>query len=296
MRTLLRETTRALRRDRTLVTLMICGLAFGVGFWQLGDVLLRQQKRAAIEGTTSLFAVELGRDAGWKRTDVDLDEGSRALVDTLLPWRDAHALFVHPALQRAALTAAGELAIAREDGILEEYAVRFGSSTMFEMFAMTFRSGRPFRDGAAEVVLTDELDRRWFEGQDSVGRMVRIGGRRMRVAGVLARERWPTQLDYRLPKPELLFLSYEAYRELKPWPDPLLATADPGAIFSRPDTAEDATTRLWVELLPGSRVAYEDFLHSYASSQAKRTPRVVSAQEPEREPPWEMTLLLISSL
>src|ERR1700724_1047026 len=26
------------------------------------------------------------------------------------------------------------------------------------------------------------------------------------------------------------------------------------------------------------------------------TPRVTSAQEPEREPPWEMTLLLISSL
>jgi putative ABC transport system permease protein len=278
MPTILRETLRALRRDRPIVVLMICGLAVGVGFWQLGALLLRQQEPAAIEGTASLFAVELIRDAAWERADVGLDEHSRPLVETLLPRRDAEALFVHPALRRAVLTSAGVLAMGPEDGALEELAVRFGSSALFEMFGLAFRSGRPFRDGAAEVVLTDELERRWFGGPGSVGRMVRLRGQRMRVCGVLEPERTPRQLDYRLPKREMLFLSYEAYRELAPWPDPVFPSVDPGAAVVRPETAEHPTTRLWVEPLPGSRAAYEEFLLRYVSSQQNRMPRFLSAR------------------
>jgi len=278
MPTILRETLRALRRDRLIVVLMICGLAFGVAFWQLGELLLRQQQRSAMEGTTSLFAVELSRDTAWKRTDVDLDERTVALLHTLLAGRDADALSVHPALRRWALTAAGPLAIGPENGPAEEQAVRFGSSAIFDMFGLAFRSGRPFRDGAAEVVLTDELDRRWFAGQDSVGRVLRIGGRRLRVSGVLAKERTSRLLDFRLPNPEQVFLPYEAYRELRPWPDPVLPSADPSAVFTRPATAEDATTRLWVEPLPSARAAYEEFLQRYVASQENRTPRILSAR------------------
>ncbi|MFL5406584.1 MAG: ABC transporter permease [Myxococcales bacterium] len=278
MPTILRETLRALRRDRLIVVLMICGLAFGVGFWQLGALLLRQQQESAVEETTSLFAVELRRDTAWKRTDVDLDERTRALVFTLLTERDADALSRNPALRRWALMAAGPLAIGPENGGVEEHGVRFGSSALFDMFGLRFRSGRAFRDGAAEVVLTDELDRRWFAGQDSIGRVVRIGGRRLRVSGVLAKERTARQLDFRFSKPEQVFLPYESYRELRPWPDPVLPTADPGAVFTRPATAEDPTTRLWVEPLPSARAGYEEFLQRYVASQKDRTPRILSAR------------------
>ncbi|MFL5398814.1 MAG: ABC transporter permease, partial [Myxococcales bacterium] len=278
MPTILRETLRALRRDRLIVVLMICGLAFGVGFWQLGALLLRQQQESAIEKTTSLFAVQLSRNTAWKRTDVDLDERASALVFTLLTERDADALSGNPALRRWALMAAGPLAIGPENGGVEEHGVRFGSSALFDMFGLRFRSGRPFRDGAAEVVLTDELDRRWFAGQDSVGHVVRIGGRRLRVSGVLAKERTARQLDFRFSKPEQVFLPYESYRELRPWPDPVLPTADPGAVFTRPATAEDPTTRLWVEALPSARAGYEEFLQRYVASQKDRTPRILSAR------------------
>jgi putative ABC transport system permease protein len=274
MRSLWRETKRALRRDTLLVALMVTGLAVGVGFWQLGALLLRQQQRSSLE-TKSLFTVELLRDTGWERTDAGLDERTRVLVHTLLASRDADALRAHPALGRTAVTATGMLAVAPEEGALEEDPVRFGSSSMFEMFGLKLRSGRAFRDGAAEVVLSDDLEDRWFPGGDGVGRLVRIGGRRFRVAGVLAKERWPHQFDLRLPRRELLFASYEAYRELRPWPDPVIATPDRSAFFTRPDSAEDPTTRLWVEIDPDARPAYEEFLRQYVSSQQGRMPRIL---------------------
>src|SRR4051812_50003112 len=127
--------------------------------------------------------------------------------------------------------AAGLLAIGPENGPVDEHGVRFGSSALFDMFGLRFRSGRAFRDGAAEVVLTDELDRRWFAGQDSIGRVVRIGGRRLRVSGVLAKERTPPQLDFRLFQPGQIFLPYESYRGPPPRPAPGLPTPPPGRGF-----------------------------------------------------------------
>src|SRR4051812_50213693 len=97
--------------------------------------------------------------------------------------------------------AAGLLAIGPENGPLEELGVRFGSSALFDMFGLRFRSGRAFRDGAAEVVLTDELDRRWFAGQDSIGRVVRIGGRPPRGAGGLPQGRTPRRRAFRPSQP-----------------------------------------------------------------------------------------------
>jgi len=289
MRSLWRETRRGLRRDRLLVALMITGLALGVGFWQLGALLMRQQQRAALE-TSSLFTVELLRDTGWERTDAGLDEQTRVLIHTLLAHRDADRLSIHPALRGKALIATGMLAVGPGEGPLEEDPVRFGSSSMFGTFALELRSGRVFRDGAEEVVLSEEIDRRWFPAGDGVGRAIRIGSRQYQVVGVLAKERWPRQFDLRLPRQELLFLPYEAYRELKPWPDPVLVTADRSAYFGHPESAEDPVDRLWIEMEPGARPAYEEFLRGYVAAQRDRMPRILEA----RLVPWAAWYALAS--
>jgi len=282
MRELLRETARGLRRDRALAIIMIAGLAVGVTDWQLTDLLWREQQHSAIEEAPSLFAVELDRDRRFDFLGDGEGEKTNMLLRTYLALRDADALAVHPALIGTAMTASGSLAVSREGGAPEELPARFASSSMFAMFAIQFRSGSAFHDGADEAVVSDELDRRWFPDTGSIGKTFRIGGRRMRITGVLRPDHWPRQFDARLPRIEGLFLSMEAFRRFRPWPDPILSTTDPAAFFAHPGSAEDPVVRLFVEVPPEGRGAYEAFLQRYLASQQQRSPRMTSA----RLVPW----------
>ena len=282
MRALWREAARGLRRDRLLAVIIVAGLTVGVANWQLTEVLYRQQRHPLVRDADSLYVVALRRDAPY---NIQRHEGVNvigALIETGLPPRDVDALARHPALERAVVSASGSLAVVPEGGAAEEVPVRFASSGLFEMFRMAFRSGGAYRDGGAEAVLTDELDREWFGGADSVGRTIRIGARSFRVAGVLERERWPRQFDARQPKADALFLPIEAAVALQPWPDPVLPIADPGAFFRDRASSEDIWARLFVTVPRERRDEYEAFVRTYAAAQAGRTPRVLSG----RLVPW----------
>ena len=275
-----RDTLRGLRRDPLLALIMASALAIGVANWQLTDVLWREQQHPAVRDAETLFVVGLQRDGRY-----DLERGEEVigiLLDTGLTPRDAAALSAHPAPARTVVSVAGSLAAAPDGTPADEVAVRFASSGLFDMFALRFRYGSTYRDGADEAVLSDDLNREWFGGADSVGRTIRIGSRPIRIAGVLDRELWPRQFDARQPKADGLFLPIELDRTLRPWPDPVLPIADPGIFFTDPASSEDIWARLFVNVEPGHRAEYEAFVRGYAEAQQGRSPRVIAG----RLVPW----------
>lgn len=275
----LRQALRALRRDRTVTWVMVASLGCAVGVWQLAESCYRQPQATAFEGAPDLYLVELDREVAAGVTP-GFEDLIALLFATLLPARDAAPLGA--AAPRSLLTTLGRVA-ASAGGAPEELSVRFASGRLFDTFALPFRFGGPFRgDGGDFAVLDHRLNRRWFNGRNSVGAEVRVGRRAFRVVGVLDQERAIREFDAFLPAPEGLFLPIGAARELQAAPDPSQPTADPALFYSDPASAEEGYLRLWVELPGDSKRAYERFLERYAREQGGRRPRITGA----RLVPW----------
>ena len=283
MQAAFRVAWRGLRRDRGLAWIMIAGLAVGVANWQLSELLWRQQHQSGVRDTGALYAVELRHAARFSEFGGErVDEITRMLLNTALTLPDAESVAADPAVVRSVVSGLGQLAAASGDGPAEDVPVRFASSTLFEVFGLEFRSGHAYADGADEVVVSDQLNQRWFAGIDSVGRTVRIGNRRLRIAGVLAPERWPRRYDTRMPRYEEIFLPLAMHKRLRPWPDPILASADPSAFFAHPESAPDVWVRAFVEIPAARKGAYEGFLERFAASRRERGEGVLTA----RLVPW----------
>jgi putative ABC transport system permease protein len=274
---LLRELARVARRNRGLTIIMVAGLSAGITLWELSSITWRQQRRDAIGEAPSLFALALRRDSAGAES-FPQDPRLRVMFDTFLAPRDAAAMARPDYATRIVTTSPGMLAATPGDRPAEELPVRFASAGVFEMFALRFRFGGPYRDGDQEIVLDHPTNQRWFAGADSVGRTVRIGARSFRVAGVLAPERWMRPYDAFVPRVEGIFLPMEMLRALRAWPDAMMATAAPSAMFTDWEHAEDTFLRVWVEVPPASRDAYDRELMAYVRGSPARKPRLVSAR------------------
>jgi putative ABC transport system permease protein len=104
--------------------------------------------------------------------------------------------------------------------------VRFCDADLFDIFLTDFRHGRPWRrqdeaERAPVAVISDLLNRRLFDGENSVGRTIRAAGREFRIIGVMGQR--PGQvhlLDVGVPPENLgyVMLPFAFADELRPVP------------------------------------------------------------------------------
>jgi putative ABC transport system permease protein len=140
----------------------------------------------------------------------------------------------------------------------------------FAMFDVPFRYGSAWNRSAGSeaepvVVLGEELNNRWFGGEDSVGRLVTIDGRDFRVVGVLSR--W---------RPAIRFYDLTVSEALMRLPEQLFIPIDL-AIETFPPLwsmgwkeGESIFINMWVELKgPAEVAAYRSFLDAYALDQRR---------------------------
>lgn len=157
---------------------------------------------------------------------------------------------------------------------------RLCHADFFAMFGLPFRYGSPWDRTADEraepvVVIDDELNERFFGGEDSVGRSVRIEDREFRVIGVLAPFR-PSIRYYDFngmptAPPERFFISMSHLRPLETFvwgPVSRWGFVQPG--FEGTLAAEFNFLQMWVELPgPAEVAAYRSFLDAYALEQRR---------------------------
>jgi len=197
-------------------------------------------------------------------------------------------------------------------------AGRLCYADFFTMFGLPFRYGSawtPEADEKAEqvVVIDSELNQRFFGGENSVGRMVRVEGRDFRVVGVLAPFR-PSLRYYDLSasaptsRPEKLFIpmSHILPMEIGTAAAALGWGGVKGQGFTSYLHAEYNFLQMWVELdNPADVDAYKNFLDAYAMEQRKlgrfqrpldnRVTPLLDYMRERKCPPPEITAMMLTA-
>jgi putative ABC transport system permease protein len=224
----------------------------------------------------SLYHVQLDH---WRRRN-EWDRDSRFIPDgdppDQLTYRDAMALGKAPVGGRRMAFYEFASTISPDAGTSERPIV--GAATHADFFAMVgarFSLGGPWTEpdevAGRVAVLSQQLNDELFNGRDSVGRLISIGGVQYRVVGVLAR--W---------RPSIKFYSASIYSPMNQLYIPQQQAVVQGlSPFSRvvcslrvantlPDLADSecAWIQFWIEL-PGaeSRRQFELYLLDYIASQ-----------------------------
>lgn len=159
--------------------------------------------------------------------------------------------------------------------------LRMTTADFFPMFDVPFRYGSGWDRAAdakpeAVAVIGDDLNKRLFGGQNSVGRTLRVGDRDFRVVGVLAP--WRPKVRYydlsggAYTEPEEVFLPFALFRPMGLEATGTRSTwrAEPGPYMENLDTSEMMWLQMWVELdSPEQERAYLSFLDDYAREQKR---------------------------
>lgn len=198
-----------------------------------------------------------------------------------LTYRDALAAVVGSDIpvRRVAMFRAN-LYIHPEGEALRPFSARTRVTThdFFEMFAVPFQFGSGWsaaadEKGDTQVVLSDEINRKVFGGDNSVGRALKIDQRVFTVAGVLAPWR-PAMKFYDVNNgseqaPEEIFVPFALARPLGIVNGGNTSSWGEGweTVDSKYDS-EAVWLQAWVELESAShKEAYQAFLDHYADSQ-----------------------------
>jgi putative ABC transport system permease protein len=151
----------------------------------------------------------------------------------------------------------------------------------FAMFNVPFRHGSAWDRGAdtrAEpvVVIDEDLNNRWFGGEDSVGQLVSIEGQDFRVVGVLAHWHPAIQFYDLTGHPtnpaESMFIPMSHVRPLEIWSVGFVQSWKPGtgASIESALAGERTFIQMWVELPgPAEVAAYKGFLDAFAMEQRR---------------------------
>jgi putative ABC transport system permease protein len=179
----------SLRRNPGLSALMVLAIALGIAVCTVTFTIYHAMATNPIpDKSGQLFAVTLDT---WS-AERPYDEGKPDSPPQLLTYRDA--MFLHDA-QAAPRTVvmykSGALLVPEARGVKPYNAtLRVTSNEFFRMFDAPFLYGQGW-DAAADqgpqpvVVLSHETNEKVFGGENSVGRMLRLGKVEYRVVGVL---------------------------------------------------------------------------------------------------------------
>lgn len=319
----LRLAALSIRRHPVLSTLIVLGIALGVGVSMTFLTAYHVLARDPVPGKSDVLY--LVRVNSW---GIVGNHPFRDAPPPQMTYRDARALIQNEIPVRRAALFASRVTVFPQNAQPTERPfrenVRLTSGDFFAMFNVPFAYGGPWDRAAdakpeAVVVIGSALNDRLFGGRDSVGKTVRLENRDFRIVGVL--DRWRPRVrgydptDDPMAPPEALYLPFE-------WVGPLEArpmgssyswrTPEPGEAelpFSdRLLLDEGLWVKVWVELPDAARVAeFRGFLDSYVAEQKKLgrfplppqnavTPLLDLMEEYEVVPPQTKALAAISLL
>lgn len=277
----LRLAWASLRRTPVLSGLMVLALGFGIGaFMTTFTVYYLMSGNPIPHKSGVLYAVQLDN---WDPNDPPTE--SARDVQPQLTWRDGNYL-MHadtPAVRQAQMYGSGVVVVPEdeEDPPFEEN-VRATWGTFFTMFDVPFLHGQPWSRGedderAAVVVIGRELNDRLFNGENSVGKALRLDDNFYTIVGII--DDWQ-------PVPRFYHSDYSrAYAdtaqifmpmttavglEMPPWGNTNCWKAPPEDLPPMEGflQSECVWTQFWAELETRQKVdEYKSFLDNYVRDQ-----------------------------
>ncbi|HKI01412.1 MAG TPA: ABC transporter permease [Thermoanaerobaculia bacterium] len=278
----LRLAWKSVRRHPVLSTLIVLGIALGVGVSTTFITAYHVLASDPVPGKSGVL--HYVRMNSWGLPDSPFRDGP----PPQLAYRDVREILKSGVPARSTASFPSRMTVfppnAKEQPFRE--SVRLITSDFFPMFNVPFRYGGPWDRSAdakpeAVAVISSALNDRLFGGRNGVGRTFRLDDRDFRVVGVL--DRWrPRVRAYDmvvdpLGEPEAVFVPLEWAGPMEVSPTGSQSTwrsPEPGEedlpFIDRLVLGEVLFIQLWVELPDQARVAaFESYLDSYVAEQKK---------------------------
>lgn len=270
----------SLRRTPVLSALMVLALALGIGaFMTTFTVYYLMSGDPIPHKSNVLYAVQLDN---WDPNDPPTESASD--VQPQLTYQDGDYL-MHadtPALRQVHMYGSGAVVVPEGEDPPFEENIRATWGTFFSMFDVPFLYGQGWSrseddDRASVVVIGRELNEKLFDGENSVGRSIRLDDDHYQVIGVM--DDWQPvprfyHSDYSRAYEDTaqIFLPMNRAVELQmgPWGNTNCWKAmdedlPPYEGFMK---SECVWTQFWAELeTPQKAAAYKDFLDNYVRDQ-----------------------------
>jgi putative ABC transport system permease protein len=266
---------RSLKRNKVLTALMVLAIAVGIGASMTTLTVLHVLSGDPLPDRSSKLYYP----------QIDPQDARGMMPGTLPPEQvtliDGVNLLRAKRADRQALMTGGAVPIQPDSSALDPFYVeaRYTTADFFAMFEAPFLYGRGWSGAddeahARDVVITRKLDDKLFNGADSVGRPLRIGGTTFRIAGVL--DDWRPNphfydlntgsYDYYeqvfLPLQTALELHYDHNGSNDCWGN---GAGGAGGVYP---SATCVWLQFWVELdNPVKATAYKQFLVHYSDEQ-----------------------------
>jgi len=266
--------TRSLKRSKALTALMVLAIALGIGASMTTLTVLHVLSGNPIPNkSTRLYRVQIDpRDRFGYRRGVE--------PPNQVTWIDGMNLVNAKRADQQALMTGGLVAVRPARSMLEMFfePARYTSAGFFPMFDVPFRYCHAWivADDAASArvaVISNAMNNKLFDGADSVGRTLNLGGHDFRVVGVLG--------DWH-PNPQFYDLNRQSYNGAEGIYVPLSTSQDVG--FGHADgvdcwgngggssrmshTASCVWLQMWVQLdTPAKAAAYRRMLVRYSQQQ-----------------------------
>ncbi|MCW8108475.1 ABC transporter permease [Alteromonas ponticola] len=266
---------KSIRRNMGLSSLMVLAIALGIGACMTTVTVNYMMSSNPIpHKSDQLFYVQLDN---WGPHFPFNDENE---PPNQVTWRDANNLMQHRQFKQVAMGTSGAV-IESDNRELKPFmaGIRLTYTNFFSMFEPPFLYGGPWPSDADDnmeqvVVLSKKTNQQVFEGENSVGRSLTIGGNRFRVVGVLDDyEPIPRFYDVStgaFQSPEDVFMPLTLKRPLELssggnnncWKDP------DGEGFEGYLMSECINYQFWVELNDiAEQKQYLSFLNAYVEEQ-----------------------------
>ncbi|HEX7708674.1 MAG TPA: ABC transporter permease [Thermoanaerobaculia bacterium] len=269
---------KSLRRNPVLSSLLIGGIAVGIGISTAFVTLRHMYVQDPIPGGSDrVFYVRLD---SWGGQQSYMSDDPESLPDQVT-YADARALLESPIPRRQTPTFVGAAFLHPATAATRPWQaeIRLTFNDLFDIFRMPFAYGGPWTEDAdarAErvAVIDHDTNQKLFGGENSVGRTIRLEDAEFRVVGVLAP--WRPPLRYfemnrgATGKPEEVYLPFNLVEPMQ------IATRGNANnwkpiqpySFEAMLASERVWLQYWVELAaPGDVDAYGDWIASYVEGQ-----------------------------
>ena len=299
----LRLVGKSLRRDRWFTIVMVVSQALGVSLFVTALTTVRRYSDMTGQVQPDVFRVEGGHDtllrALYRRTQF---EGFAEFSAMFLNLPTANALTATGIATESAVTFISVMAGGPAEQPPRRLPARFADADLFKLFRVDFRYGGPWRGtderGATPgrvVVLTDIVNQQLYDGADSVGRTLRIGGQDFRVVGVTRQPPGKLNLwDFGISPENIgyVIVPMALADELRPVPTMLWPPQIPGGGWSATSRSQTAFVEHWV------RLPTPDAQTRFRAAMAAQDPRAslmpadgVVARHRHAPPPYRIFLI-----
>jgi putative ABC transport system permease protein len=271
----------SIRRTPMLSTLMVLALGLGIGAFMTTFTVYYLMSGDPIPHKSSiLYAVQLDN---WDPNDPPTESASD--VQPQLTYRDGQNLMNAdtPATMQAHMYATNAVVVPEDGEPPFDESIRATYQTFFEMFDLPFLYGQPWESGDDEdhaqvAVIGRDLNDRMFNGENSVGRSIRLDDKFFKITGVI--DDWqPMPRFYHADSgsrtfgdTEQIFIPFTVAVD-----GPMGASGNTNCWKAMDESlpaiegflqSECVWTQFWAQLdTPEQKAAYKDYLDNYVRDQ-----------------------------